>query len=61
MPDQAVQLGEGDPMVANRVRDRLLSNCLETHMKTKLLICYECIQDQRLAHACSSVGGYGNS
>ena len=39
--DKAVQLGEGDPMAGNRVRDSPCSNYERTHMKTKLNICRE--------------------
>jgi hypothetical protein len=56
-PDKAAQLGEKDPKAGNRVRVSLCFNCYETHMKTKLHICYKCVGGLGPATACSLVGG----
>jgi hypothetical protein len=56
-PNQAVQLGVGDPMAEDRVRDSPPSTCKGTHMKTKLHICYKCVEVLGPAPACPFIGG----
>ena len=54
--DKAAQLGKRKPKASSRVRDSPYFGFYVSHMKTKLDICYMCVEGLSLAHECSVVG-----
>jgi hypothetical protein len=53
----AALLGNGYYNQATALGESLLSRCWETHMETKLHVCYICAGGLSPAHVCYLVGG----